>query len=218
MLPHMSSELCRRGPNHAAKDGKFASAHNLYTSYVSMCAGLHGRVLTVPEPVQVGAVEVVSSLAVRALEIVAQQSEDSLALGLPPAIFAGASSGPGSEEAAVPRTGDRGDGSHAQSPECAAERHLRWIIGEALTCLSYTAILPSCREVHCKGKPTVLTYGLIRRLRGREPSTSGFDPSPKAVDFVRRVSAFVTEHVVPAEHVLERYHMDRTNPDRYGME
>ena len=66
---------------------------------------------------QVGAVEVVSSLAVRALEIVAQQSEDSLALGLPPAIFAGATAGPSGEDTAVSQTSDRGDGSHAQSPE-----------------------------------------------------------------------------------------------------
>ena len=65
--------------------------------------------------------EVVSSLAVRALEIVAQQSEDSLALGLPPAIFAGASDAEaGSEETAASRMSDRGaGGSRAQSPECA---------------------------------------------------------------------------------------------------
>ncbi len=79
---------------------------------------------------QVGAVEVVSSLAVRALEVVAQHSEDSLALGLPPAIFAGASAEPGSEETAASQMGGRGDGSHAQSAGCADERHLCEIMND----------------------------------------------------------------------------------------
>ena len=66
--------------------------------------------------------EVVSSLAVRALEIVAQQSEDSLALGLPPAIFAGAAAGPPDEAATAPqREGERDGDNDVQSSECAAE-------------------------------------------------------------------------------------------------
>ena len=64
--------------------------------------------------------EVVSSLAVRALEIVAQHSEDSLSLGLPPAPFAGSVAGPPGLEAAMPQRDHRDDGAEAHSSECAA--------------------------------------------------------------------------------------------------
>ena len=45
-----------------------------------------------PDPaLQVGSVEVVSSIALRALELISHASEDALSLDLPPVLFTGAS-------------------------------------------------------------------------------------------------------------------------------
>jgi hypothetical protein len=69
---------------------------------------------------QMGAATVVSSLAVRALEIIAQHAEDSLALGLPPVPFAGAAGH--AEEEAPPRLlqqSSEARGEAAATSECA---------------------------------------------------------------------------------------------------
>ena len=64
--------------------------------------------------------EVVSSLAVRALEVVAKQSEDPLAMGLLPAPFAGAHAGQPVAEAAAHSRENRDTSSDAKSIECAS--------------------------------------------------------------------------------------------------